>query len=133
MCSPGRSIAIAQQIPHSKLWAAVSVEKPIIPLRDAEKLAVNFWIVNDGQIEANPQIGSSHLFINGAEPPDWLIVINNGLTTPFFWALPSGKILHFNYQLGPRYFSKPGTYTLRWEGQNFSTETTTFRVLPEGY
>jgi hypothetical protein len=131
-CSPADNIAMAQESALIKLWAAVSVEKPAIRLSEAQSLAVNFWIVNDGRTEANPQIEASHLFINGVEPPDWRIVIGNGLRSPSFWALPPGRILQFGYQLGPRYFSRPGIYTLRWEGRNFSSATITFRVLPEG-
>lgn len=89
-------------------------------------------MVNDGQTEVNPRIESSHLFINGGEPKDWAIVIGNGLRSSWFWALPPGKILSFRYQLGPRYFSKPGIYTLRWESANFSSPTVTFRVMPDG-
>jgi hypothetical protein len=126
------SIAIAQSIPQIKLWAAIGVSKPVFQLHEAEKMAVSYIVVNDGQIEANPNVESSHLFINGVEPKDWGIVISNGLRVPYFWALPPGKILSFSYQLGPGYFSKPGIYTLRWESQNFSSATVTFRVLPEG-
>jgi hypothetical protein len=129
---PHNNIAIAQPSPQIKLWAAVGVSQSVFQLHEAEKMAVSFIVVNDGQTEANPHVESSHLFINGVEPKDWIMVIGNGLRSSYFWALPPGKILSFGYQLGPRYFSKPGIYTLRWESQNFSSSTVTFRVLPEG-
>lgn len=63
-------------------------------------MAVSFIVVNDGQIEANPRVESSHLFINGVEPMDWVVVIGNGLRSSYFGDLPPGKILSFGYQLG---------------------------------
>jgi hypothetical protein len=130
-CSSGQNSAPAQAAPQIKLWAAIGVNKPVFQLQEAEKLSVQFIVVNDGETEANPRVEDSHLFINGVEPKDWINVIGNGLRTPYFWALPPRQVLSFGYQLGPGYFSKPGIYTLRWEGRNFSSATVTFRVLPE--
>ena len=98
----------------------------------SRKTVCAFIVVNDGEAEANPRVEDSHLFINGVEPKDWVNVIINGLRSPSFWALPPHQVLSFGYQLGPGDFSKPGIYTLRWEGRNFSSATVTFRVLPEG-
>ena len=94
------------------------------------KLTINFGIVNDGSSTANPQIGASHLSINGVEPSDWPIVINNGLRNPEFEALPPGHFLSFSYLLGDRYFAKPGVYSVQWWGETFRAEPITFRVLP---
>jgi hypothetical protein len=78
------NIAIAQSNPQIKLWAAIGVSQPVFQLHEAEKMAVSFIVVNDGLTEANPNVGSSHLFINGVEPKDWGFVISNGLRTPYF-------------------------------------------------
>jgi len=126
--SAENTFIMAQGNPQIKLWAAIGVSKPVFQLHEAETMTVSFVVVNDGQVEANPRLEASHLFINGVEPTDWTNVIGNGLR--YGGDLPRGKILSFGYQLG--YFSKPGIYTLRWEGQGFSSSTVTFRVLPEG-
>jgi hypothetical protein len=94
-----------------------------------EKLQISFGVVNDGSATVDPRIGASHLSVNGVEPKDWLVVINNGLRTPEFQALPPGHFLSFSYMLR-RYFAKPGIYTVRWWGENFRAQPITFRVLP---
>src|SRR5258708_24262962 len=78
------------------------------------------------------KIESSHLFVNGVEPKDWSFVIGNGLRNSYFKALPPGQILSFGYQLGPRYFSTPGIYSVRWEGPTYKSAEVTFRVMPGG-
>ena len=92
-------------------------------------LQIYFGVVNDGRSTVNPKIGASHLSVNGVEPKDWLIGINNGPRTLEFQALPPGHFLSFSYMLG-RYFAKPGIYTVRWWGQNFRAQPITLRVLP---
>jgi hypothetical protein len=87
-----------------------------------KNLQVSFTVVNDGSATVNPKIGASHLSINGVEPKDWIIVINNGLRSREFEALPPGHFLSFGYELGGRYFAKPGIYTVRWWGENFRAE-----------
>jgi hypothetical protein len=111
------------------LWAAISVSQPIFGAGGVEKLQISFGVVNDGSATVDPKIGASHLSINGVEPKDWVIVINNGLRTPEFQALPPGRFLSFGYLLG-RYFTKPGVYTVRWWGENFRAQPITLRVLP---
>ena len=71
------------------LWAGISVPQPDFGEAPAKKLQVSFALVNDGPVTVNPKIGASHLSINGVEPKGWLIVINNGLRTPEFEALPA--------------------------------------------
>jgi hypothetical protein len=112
------------------LWAAISVAQPIFfDRRVVEKLQINFGVVNDGSTTIDPRIGASHLSINGVEPNDWVNVINNGIRTPEFEALPPGRFLSFTYLLGT-YFAQPGIYTVRWWGENFRAQPITFRVLP---
>jgi hypothetical protein len=111
------------------LWAAISTPQPIFSATGTANLQISFGLVNDGRSTLNPNIGASHLSINGVEPKDWLFVINNGIRTSEFEALPPGHFLSFTYVLG-RYFAKPGIYTVRWWGENFRAQPITFRVLP---
>lgn len=113
------------------LWAGISVPQPIYGEGGTAKLTINFGVVNDGTSTVNPKIGVSHLSINGVEPKDWPFVINNGLRSPESNALPPGHFLSFGYQLGERYFAKPGVYTVRWWSDNFRAAPITFRVLPD--
>ena len=118
----------APQTP-AKLWAAISVAQPVFSLKEAGTLTLSFAVVNDGETAANPNVEASHLIINGAEPNDWRMIIGNGPRTAEFTALAPGRSLLFTYQLGSRYFAKPGVYTVRWEGPGYQSLEITFRVL----
>jgi hypothetical protein len=117
-------------IPQIKLWAALGVTRPVFQLQEMQHMSLSLVVVNDSQIAANPRVESSHLFINGVEPKDWGFVISNGLRSPDFESLAPGRILSFGYELGPRYFSLPGIYSVRWEGPDFKSAEITFRVMP---
>jgi hypothetical protein len=93
-------------------------------------LQVYFGVYNDGASAVGPNVESSHLYINGVAPQDWQIVIGNGIRNELFSSLPPGQTLQFTYLLNPRYFQKPGVYTVRWEGENFKSPDLTFRVVP---
>jgi hypothetical protein len=110
------------------LWAGISIKTPIIE-RNTETVQVNFGVFNEGLSTANPNVESSHLFINGVQTKDWNVVIANGLRTEWFKQLPPGRWLSFGYNLG-RYFQKPGVYRLRWESEDFKSAELTFRVVP---
>ena len=128
LCPSGGHRLAAQLKPQPKLWCAVGVAKPIYQLAETAKLQVSFVVVNDGDAIADPEIGSSHLFINGVEPSDWDFVINNGIRSAA--ALPEGEVLSFGYELGPRYFAAPGIYTVRWQLESCRSAEMTFRVMP---
>jgi len=116
---------------QSTLWAAISVPQPIfVEGYEAEHLQIYFAVYNDSESAIAPNVESSHLFVNGVEPEDWSYVIGNGIRNELFSSLPPGQTLQFTYLLGPRYFLKPGLYTLRWEGENFKSPDLTFRVVP---
>ena len=124
----------AEQQQEIKLWAAVSVFVPDIPSPVfheglTENLQVFFVVVNDGDSTVDPEIDSSHLFVNGVEPQDWRMVTMNGLRGGNYNALKPGEYTGFGPLLG-KYFEKPGIYTLRWEGKHFKATEVTFRVLP---
>lgn len=122
----------AQEQKQTALWAGISVSQPIISQGGTARLQINFGLYNNGPLAVNPKIGASHLYINGIEPGDWLIVINNGIRNREFEALPPGHFLSFGYALGS-YFEKPGVYTLRWESDNFRSPELTFRVVPASH
>ena len=123
--APDRPKAVKAQ---TKLWAAVSVSQPIFDVRGIDQLQMHFTVVNDGETTVNPRIGSSHLLINGTEPKDWRITINNGPRDSSFDSLPPGRSVLFGYAMG-RLFAKPGIYTVRWQGENFRAPDLTFRVV----
>lgn len=106
-----------------KFWAAISISPAVFQLKEAGTLQLSFAVVNDGDAAANPNVEASHLFINGSEAKDWSFIVSN--------TLPPGQTLSFAYQLGSRYFSTPGIYTVRWEGPNFRSPEITFRVMPD--
>lgn len=117
--------------PIFKLWAGISVSQPIyVEGYETEHLQIYFGVYNDGASAVGPNVDSSHLLINGVEPQDWSLVIGNGIRNELFSSLPPGQTLQFTYVLGPRYFQKPGIYTVRWESENFKSPDLTFRVVP---
>ena len=123
--------ADAQATSQIKLWAVLGVSKPILQLSEAEKMSLDFYVVNDGPTVADARIESTRLFINGVRLVAWENSISaNGLRNEYFNALPPGKILQFGYQLGPRYFATPGIYTVQWEGPDYKSPPLTFRVMP---
>ena len=130
-CSPPVPRLASQVKPQPRLWVAIGVAQPLYQLAETARLQVSFVVVNDGDAVADPGVGSSHLFINDIEPSDWRIVINNGLRTSSFTALPPGEVLSFEYELGPRYFATPGVYRVRWQVGNFRSPETTFLQMPE--
>lgn len=127
----GANEAQAQKPKQAKLWAAISVPQRIyVEGYGTEHLQIYFAVYNDGHLAVSPQVESSHLFINGVEPQDWSFVIANGIRNELFSSLPPGQVLQFTYLLGPRYFLKPGIYTVRWQGEDFKSPELTFRVVP---
>jgi hypothetical protein len=120
-----------QKPKQSPLWAAITVPQPIyVEGSETDRLQIYFGVFNDGHSAVSPNVESSHLYINGVEPQDWWFVISNGIRNELFSSLPPGQALQFTYLLGPRYFQKPGIYTVRWDGENFRSPELTFRVVP---
>lgn len=114
---------------QATLWASVAVSDPVFREGNTANLRVSFALVNDGAAALDPRIGSSHLLINGVEPPDWPFLINNGIRSLTHDWLPAGRFLQFAYELS-KYFPKPGVYTLEWFGESFRAPKITFRVMP---
>jgi len=111
-----------------RLWAAMSVQQPVIPKNRVNNLTLTFSMVNDGDSTVNPGVRSSHLFINGIELKEWEFISSNGPKSSFDFALPPKRTLLFSYALG-EYFKEPGIYNVRWQGDNFKASEITFRVL----
>ncbi len=112
-----------------RVWAAISIPKPVFPHNRTDDLIICFAIVNDGHSMVNPGVGSSRLFINGVGLADWPMIASNGPGTSFSEALPPGRTLMFAKGM-KKYFERSGVYTVRWEGRNFRAPDITFRVLP---
>src|SRR5260370_39280226 len=102
---------------ETKLWAAITASKPVFEEGEGTMaLQVDFALVNEGKKVVDPEIRSSHLFVNGKELKDWDFIIANGLRDDRFTALPPGDHLSFGYDLG-NHFQKPGIYKLHWKGK----------------
>ena len=114
---------------HAKLWAAMTVQQPVIPKNRTNDISLTFAIVNDEDSTVNPGVPKSHLLINGVELKEWEFISSNGPGTSFDSALPPNRAWMKTYSLG-KYFQKPGVYTVRWWGENFKAVDLTFRVLP---
>ena len=94
-------------------WAAISIPQPIFSEGGTADLQISFGLVNDGSLTVNPKIGSSHLLINGAEPKDWPIVINNGIRTLEFTALHPDTLCDLVMCLAAIFRSR---VSIRWDG-----------------
>jgi hypothetical protein len=93
-----------------------SVQQPVIPKKRTFSVVVTFAIANDGDSTANPDVRSSHLFINEVEIEGMGVHLVQPKSS-FDVALPKQSLL-FTYALED-YFKEPGVYTVRWAGDNF--------------
>lgn len=114
---------------HPKLWASVSVSRPLFHAGWTKELLVHFTLVNDGSKTIDPKVESSKIIINGDEVRDSGFIFGNGPRDKRWRALPSGDSLEFTYAL-ESYFKQPGIYRVSWKGENFETPTIVFRVMP---
>src|SRR5688572_27061514 len=114
---------------HPKLWAALSVSRPLFYAGWTIELLVHFTLVYDGSNTINPKIESSKIIINGVELKDSGFVFGNGPRDTRWRALPPGDSLEFTYAL-EGYFKEPGIYRVSWKGEHFETPTIVFRVMP---
>ena len=112
-----------------KLWASVTVNRPLFHSGWTKELSLHFTLVNDGSETVDPKIGSSKIIINGVELKDSGFILGNGPRDKRWRALPSGDSLEFTYTL-EEYFKTPGIYRVSWKGENFETPTIVFRVMP---
>ena len=112
-----------------KLWASLSVSRPLFYAGWTKELTVYFTLVNDGSETIDPKIESSKIIINGVELEESGFIFGNGLRDMRWRALPFGDALEFNYAL-EKYFKEPGIYRVSWKGDGFETPTIVFRVMP---
>jgi hypothetical protein len=112
-----------------KLWASLSVSRPLFYAGWTKELLVYFTLVNDGNKTIDPKIESSKIIINGVELKDSGFILSNGPRDKRWRALPPGDSLEFSYAL-EKYFQEPGIYRVSWKGENFETPAIVFRVMP---
>lgn len=112
-----------------KLWASLSVSRPLFHAGWTKELLVYFTLVNDGSETIDPKIESSKIIINGVEVKDSGFIFGNGPRDKRWRALPPGDSLEFTYAL-EKYFKEPGIYRVSWKGEHFETPTIVFRVMP---
>ena len=112
-----------------KLWAALSVSRPLFHAGATKELLVHFTLVNDGIKTIDPKIEASKIIINGEELDSSGLILGNGPRDTRWKALPPGDTLEFTYALED-YFKGPGIYRVSWKGDNFETPTIVFRVMP---
>ena len=112
-----------------KLWASLSVSRPLFHAGSTAELLLHFTLVNDGSETIDPKIESSKIIINGVEIEESGFILGNGPRDKRWTALPSGDSLEFAYAL-EKYFKAPGIYRVSWKGENFETPTIVFRVMP---
>ena len=122
------SWASAHQDSH-KLWAALSVSRPLFHAGATKELLIHFTLVNDGSKLIDPKIESSKIIINGKELGDSGFILSNGPRDARWHALPPGDTLEFAYAL-ENYFKEPGIYKVAWKGDDFETPPIVFRVMP---
>lgn len=112
------------------LWASLSFSQPLFQEGRTEHLMLSFAAVNDGTSTIDPEIRESRVFINYVEWTGWRWTSMNGpRDADTVHGVRPGGFLMCTCALG-ELFSKPGTYTLRWEGELFRPQNTTLRVLP---
>ena len=112
-----------------KVWASLSVNRPLFHAGWTKELTVYFTLVNDGSETIDPKIESSKIIINGVALEDSGFILSNGPRDKRWRALPCGDSLEFTYSL-EKYFKEPGIYRVSWKGEDFETPTVVFRVMP---
>jgi hypothetical protein len=120
--------ALANQ-ERPKVWAALSVSRPLFRAGSTKELLIHFTLVNDGTKPIEPKIESSKIIINGKELGNSALILGNGPRDARWDALPPGDVLEFTYALED-YFKEPGIYGVSWKGDYFETPTIVFRVMP---
>jgi hypothetical protein len=114
---------------HPKLWASLSVSRPLFHAGWTKELLIHFTLVNDGSKTIDPRIESSKIIINGVELENSGFILSNGPRDRRWRAVPPGDSLEFTYALED-YFKEPGIYRVSWKGDNFETPTIVFRIMP---
>src|SRR5687767_5038390 len=73
-----------------KLWASLTVSRPLFHAGWTKELSVHFTLVNDGSATIDPKIESSKIIINGVELEDSGFILGNGPRDKRWGALPPG-------------------------------------------
>jgi hypothetical protein len=112
------------------LWAALSVNHPVLKAGQTKDLRIEFSLVNDGDKPIDPKIAGSRIAINGKESSESASVFGGVPKDVRLKALAPGDNLQFSVVLGD-YFDEPGTYRVSWKGSDFQSPEISLRVLPE--
>src|SRR5205823_12531714 len=111
---------------QTKLWAAISVNQPVVLAKGTmTELFVSIAIVNDGDKTVDPEIGSSHLFVNGKEWKNWAFSVGQGPRDDRFTALPPRNYVGKTFDFA-EHCTKPGIYRLLWKGRGFQAPEVVF-------
>jgi hypothetical protein len=113
-----------------KLWASMSVSRPVFEKGAGDSFVIYFALVNDSDKTINPDLDSSRLLVNGKELKDWPFIVSQGPRDARWQALPAGDYLSFAYAMG-RYFDEPATFKVAWKGKDFEAAEIVFRVMPK--
>jgi hypothetical protein len=110
-----------------RVWAAVTVDSPIIPVNQPINVTFAASNLSDMPILMTELRDDTVLVINGKEWPDSRFNFSNG-PHPVARFLQPGKSMMFLYQLSS-VFSEPGLYRIVWRGKDFETLPIEFRVV----
>jgi len=114
--------------PQPKLWAAITVPRPLLETDQLKQFFVSFALANDGNAAVDPKTLTWQLLVNGKEHPDCRFTFANGPRDKQWESLPPGHHLLFTYSIG-EWSKEPGTYTIIWKGEGFESAPIVFRVL----
>ncbi|WP_406693886.1 hypothetical protein V5E97_22890 [Singulisphaera sp. Ch08] len=112
---------------RGKVWAALSVNPPIVRQGETAGLNLEFTLVNDSQQRLAPRIFDSRIVVNGTEVAESPLLRGR---LPRIDALAPGEELHFTVPFGRR-FEEPGVYRVVWKGPGFRSPEMVIRVLPK--
>jgi hypothetical protein len=111
------------------VWAALSVNHPIVRQGEAANLEVEFDLVNETNQGIDPRIPESRIVVNGKELAESGLIMGRTPRTSRFQRLLPGEDLHFVGTFRHE-FEEPGTYQVVWEGAGFLAPGVVIRVLP---
>jgi len=113
-----------------ELWAALSMNHPVLKAGQTKDLRIEFSLVNDGDKAIDPEIAESRIVINGKELTDSGSILNRSLKDATIKALSPGDMLQFGVVLG-NHIKEPGLYQVSWQGVGFQSSEVVLRILPD--
>jgi hypothetical protein len=114
------------KVSTSRVWAAVTVDSPIIQIDQPINVTFAATNLSDMPILMSDLRDDTVLVINGKEWAGSRFTFSNG-ARPVARFLEPGKSMMFVYQL-TSVFKEPGLYRIVWRGKDFETLPLEFRV-----